>query len=280
MSVAPNKFKRQLRAGVQQVGVFATIADANLVELLADAGFDWILIDTEHGPADVADVTDRLRAIAAAGTRTEAIVRPTWNDPVLVKRLLDAGARTLLFPSIGTAQQAELAVASTRYPPDGIRGVSGQTRAARYGRDPGYLRTANERICVIVQIETAQGLDNMDAIAGVPGVDAVFIGPSDLAASLGRLGDPGHPDVVDAVDAAFARLKELDMPTGYMTTRPDDASARLMAGVDFVGIATDTSIINLGVDQLLARVGRVGSRPAGRQSRPGQRDRHAEDAAK
>ena len=250
---ASNEFRRRLRAGMRQVGVFATIADANLVELLAIAGFDWIVIDTEHGPADVAGVTDRLRAMT--GAHAEAIVRPSWNDPVTVKRLLDTGVRTLLFPAISTAEQAKQAVASTAYPPAGVRGVSGQTRAASYGRNPGYLRGADEEICVIVQVETAEGLANLEAIATTPGVDAVFIGPSDLSASLGHLGDPGHPEAVAAVDDAFGRLRRLGVPVGYMTVRLDDARARLAEGVDFVGVATDTSIVNLGIASLEAALG-------------------------
>jgi len=257
MNRPENDFKRRLVAGEQQVGVFTAIADASLVEVLAGWGFDWVLIDTEHTPVDVAGVADRLRVLD--GTRTEAIVRPAWNDPVLVKRLLDVGARTLLFPAVGTAEAAELAVRSTRYPPEGIRGVSSQTRAAGYGRNPGYLNGAAEQLCVIVQVETAEGLSNLDAVATAAGVDAVFIGPSDLSAALGHLGDPGHPDVRRAVDGAFARLAELGMPSGYMTTRLDDAKARLEQGVNFVGVATDTSIVNLGMASLEAALGgRIG----------------------
>lgn len=260
MNRPTNEFKRRLAAGEQQVGVFATIADAGFLEVLAGWEVDWIVIDTEHAPTDVAGVADRLRVLD--GTRTEAIVRPAWNDPVQVKRLLDVGARTLLFPAIGTAEAAALAVRSTRYPPEGNRGVSGQTRAAGYGRNPGYLREAAEQLCVVAQVETAEGLENLDAIATTPGVDAVFVGPSDLSAALGHLGDPGHPEVRAAVDGVFARLEELGVRSGYMTTRLDDARARLAAGVDFVGVATDTSIVNLGMASLeAATVGRqVGRR--------------------
>ncbi|QEO15422.1 HpcH/HpaI aldolase/citrate lyase family protein [Agromyces intestinalis] len=250
MNPPVNEFKRRLLAGERQVGIFATMADASLVELLAARGFDWIVIDTEHAPTDPAGVLDRLRVLDAA--HAEAIVRPTWNDPVLVKRLLDIGARTLLFPSIGTADAAALAVASTRYPPEGIRGVSGITRAAGYGRDRGYLRAAAAELCVIVQLETAEGLANLDAIAAVPGVDAVFIGPSDLAASMGHPGDAGHPDVQAAVDGAFARLAELGMPAGYLTLRLDEARERMRQGIAFAGVASDTSIVQLGVDALFA----------------------------
>ncbi len=254
MNPTRNEFKRRLRAREQQLGVFATIADASWLELLAGWRLDWILVDTEHASTEVAGVADRLRVLD--GTATEAVVRPAWSDPVLVKRVLDAGARTLLLPQIGSAEEAAAAVRYTRYPPEGVRGVSGVTRAARYGQDPGYLRAAADELCVVVQIETAEGLRDLEAIATTPGVDAVFVGPSDLAASLGHLGDAQHPRVQEAIDDAFARLRRLGVPTGYLTLRLQEARQRLEEGVDVVGVATDTSIMGLGLARLAEALGR------------------------
>ena len=156
--------------------------------LSADSGFDWILLDTEHSPNEIPDLVAQLQAVQR-GTAT-SIIRPAWNDAVLAKRALDIGVQTLLFPYVQSVEEAKRAVASTRYPPQGIRGVSVAARASRYGRVPGYLTKANDEICVLVQVETRTALDQIDAIAAVDGIDGVFIGPSDLAASLGHLGNP------------------------------------------------------------------------------------------
>ncbi len=255
MNTPENAFKRRLREGRQQLGIFATIADASLLELLAGWSFDWILIDTEHAPTELPGVIDRLRVLD--GEHTEAIVRPAWSDAVLIKRLLDAGARTLLIPSVGTEEDARRAVSFTRYAPEGVRGVSGVTRAARYGQDPGYLRSAADELCVIAQIESVEGLANLEAIATTPGIDAVFIGPSDLAATMGHLGDAQHPEVQAAVDDAFERLERLGVPRGYLTLRLEEGRRRLGEGIEMVGVATDTSIVNLGLASLERELDRL-----------------------
>jgi 4-hydroxy-2-oxoheptanedioate aldolase len=245
MPAATNSFKRRLHQRSTQRGLLATLNSTAIIELLAGWDFDWILIDTEHTPTEIADVVAQLQVLAAYDV--SAIVRPAWSDMVLIKRLLDAGAQTLLIPSIDTAEDAATAVSYTRYPPQGLRGVSGTSRAARYGQTKDYLQTAGDEICILAQIETATGLANLEAIAAVPGVDAVFIGPADLAASLGHLGDPQHPFVQGAVDDAFQRLRALDKPSGYFTLNEREARLRIADGVDIVGVATDTSIINRGV---------------------------------
>lgn len=247
-----NRFLRRLRAGEQLVGAFATIADPSLVELLGEAGFDWLLIDTEHGATDVAGVIDRLRVL---GGPTDALVRPTWAEQQLVKRLLDAGARTLLFPSITSGEAAAQAVAATRYPPQGVRGVSGITRAASFGYDAGYLRRAGDEICVLAQVESVAGLDHLEEIALTPGVDVVFVGPSDLAADMGHLGESQHPEVQAAVDDAFTRLRALRVRSGYFTLDAADARRRLAAGVDVVGVAADVTIVRRGLRSLGSDLG-------------------------
>lgn len=244
MPLPPNEFKKRLLDHDQQVGLFATLNCPALVELLSGWGFDWVLVDTEHSPTEMADVIEQLRVLEGRGVGS--VVRPAWSDRILIKRLLDAGARNLLIPSVDTADEAETAVGFTRYPPEGVRGVSGSTRAASYGQHPGYLGNAAEDICILVQIETATSLRNLEEIAQVPGVDGIFIGPADLAASLGHLGDPQHPEVQHAVDDAFSRLRAIDKPGGYLTLNSREAKSRIQQGVEMIGVATDTSIINSG----------------------------------
>jgi 4-hydroxy-2-oxoheptanedioate aldolase len=252
MDTRTNQFKRALLARKQQLGIFSTLGSHNLVELLAGCGFDWLLLDTEHSPSDMPEIVSQLQAMAAFPS--SAIVRPAWLDMVLVKRYLDAGAQSLLFPCIQNADEAAAAVSFTRYPPRGVRGVSGSTRAASYGLNGNYFRTAEDQICVLVQIETQQGLNNLDAIARVDGVDGVFIGPTDLAASMGHIGDALHPEVLAAIDDAFARLRRLGVPAGYLTLNEQEASRRIAQGVEFVGVATDTSIITRGAKGLIDRM--------------------------
>jgi 4-hydroxy-2-oxoheptanedioate aldolase len=245
-----NGFRQRLRRREQMIGIFATLGSPTLTEQLAGAGFDWILLDTEHSPNEVSDLIAQLQVLAAFDVA--ALVRPAWSDPVLIKRVLDAGAQSLLIPYIETADAAVEAVRATRYPPAGIRGVSSGSRAARYGQSADYLRTADEQICILLQIETLRGLDNLEAIAAVPGVDGVFIGPNDLAASMGHLGDATHPDVLAAVDDAFARLDAVGAASGYLTGNPDEARRVAAKGVHVMGVATDTSIVNVGAAATLA----------------------------
>jgi 4-hydroxy-2-oxoheptanedioate aldolase len=245
-----NRFKRGLLER-QQVGIFSTLGGNTLTELLGGCGFDWILIDTEHSPNEMPDVIMQLQVLAA--TDVSPVVRPAWSDMILIKRLLDAGAQTLLIPSVQSAREAEQAVSFTRYPPLGLRGVSGSSRAAQYGLNTTYLPHAHNEICVLVQIETVEGLRNLEEIATVEGVDGVFIGPADLAASLGHIGNGQHPEVQAAVDDAFRRLRAIGKPAGYLTLNETEAEKRIAEGVAMVGVATDTSIITRAATALAKR---------------------------
>ena len=236
---AGNRFKRSL-GKYGQLGLFATLASANSAELLALSGFDWLVVDTEHSPNDLNDVTAQLRSIALHNV--SPIVRVAWNDQILVKQLLDTGAQTLLFPYIETPDQAASAVSFTRYPPAGVRGVAGSSRAAGYGTDDGYLKAADGEICVIAQIETALGLENLAAIAGTRGIDAVFVGAADLAASLGHVGDTRHSSVQRAVDRALDALRSLGKPRGYLTSDLREAKRRWTEGMDFLALGTDATL--------------------------------------
>lgn len=246
-----NLFKQRL-GKQQQIGFFATFGSPALTEMLAACGFDWVLVDTEHSPIELPDVIDHLRAIAGAGL--PALVRPAWNDMVTIKRLLDQGAQTLLIPYVESAEEARAAVSSTRFPPKGVRGVSGASRAANYGLTPGYFAAAEAELCVILQIESAGALARIEEIAAVEGVDAVFIGPSDLAASMGHIGNPQHPEVQAAIDDGFRRLKAMGKPCGYLSGNEDEFRRRLADGVDFISFATDAVFIRQATLGLVKRL--------------------------
>src|SRR5688572_1805203 len=184
MELPQNSFKRSLRAARPQIGLWSSLSSNYSVEVIAGAGFDWILLDTEHSPADLENLLTQLQA--AAPYPAHAVVRVPWNDMVTMKRVLDIGAQSLLVPYVSTPAEAKSAVSYTRYPPAGVRGVAGTTRASRFGGVADYAKRAHEEICVLVQVETQQALDSIEAICGIDGVDGVFIGPADLHASLGH----------------------------------------------------------------------------------------------
>jgi len=248
MDIPRNAFKRALGAGRPSIGLWLSLGSPAVAELVAGAGYDWVLVDTEHAPNEVPDVIEQLRALE--GGTAAPVVRPAWNDPVLIKRLLDAGAQSLLVPFVRNAGEAAGAVAATRYPPQGIRGVATVTRASRYGRVDGYLHEAQAEICVVVQLETRGSLAELEAIAAVPGVDALFIGPSDLAADLGHLGEPGHPEVQAAIEGACARCARLGRPLGIYAPAEDDARRYLEMGVRFVAVGGDAALLRCGADAL------------------------------
>ncbi|HET9414721.1 MAG TPA: HpcH/HpaI aldolase/citrate lyase family protein [Pseudolabrys sp.] len=243
-----NTFKRAIAQGKLQIGLWSSLCSNIGAEVISDSGFDWILLDTEHSPNEIPDLVTQLQAIQR-GTATP-IIRPAWNDAVLAKRALDIGAQTLLFPYVQNAEEAKRAVASTRYPPQGIRGVSVAARASRYGRVSGYLTKANEEMCVLVQVETRAALDQLEAIAKVDGVDGVFIGPSDLAASLGRLGNPQHADVQSAMQDAAKRLKTIGKPAGILTGNEDEARRYIEWGYLFVAVGADVGLLARNADAL------------------------------
>jgi 4-hydroxy-2-oxoheptanedioate aldolase len=251
MQVAENRFKRALARHHKQIGLWSTLGSAMVAELVGHAGFDWILIDTEHSPNELPMIVAQLQAMQT-GTAS-AVVRPAWNDPVLIKRILDIGVQSLLIPFVETAEAAAAAVAATRYPPDGIRGVSTGSRAAGYGRIKDYPKAAGAEICVLVQIETKKGVDNIEAIANTPGVDGVFVGPADLSASLGHLGDQLNPVVQDAIGKVLAACQKAGKPTGYLTGNEEEAKKWIDAGFCFVAVGTDNSVLVNAVDALRGR---------------------------
>ena len=236
-----NQFKARLLAREVQLGLWMSLGSPAAAEALSLVGYDWLLFDTEHAPVDPPQLQALLQA-AAAGP-SAPVVRPAWNDQVLVKRVLDVGAQTLLVPFVQTAEGAALAVEVSRYPPTGSRGVAGLTRASSFGLNPDYFATANDETCVLVQLETPRSLRNLEAIAEVPGVDGIFIGPSDLAASMGHLGRPSAEPVQDAIRDARDRLETLNKPAGILAVSRDDAQRYLDWGFGFVAIGIDIALL-------------------------------------
>jgi 4-hydroxy-2-oxoheptanedioate aldolase len=249
MDFPVNRFKQGLREGRQLVGLWSSLSSAAATEILADSGFDWILIDTEHAPNETPMVADQLRA-ASLGTASP-VVRPAWNDQVVLKRLLDVGVQTLLVPFVQSAEEAARAVAATRYPPRGIRGVASVHRANRYGRVPGYFDRADDGMCVLVQLETRAAVDALEAIAAVEGIDGLFIGPSDLAASLGHLGNNAHPEVRETIEQSCRRAQAVGKPIGILAPIVGDARASLDMGFAFVAVGSDVVVLRQGCDALV-----------------------------
>lgn len=248
MDVIRNEFKRALARRDLQIGLWSTLCSNIGAEVLAHAGFDWILLDTEHSPNELPGLVSQLQAMGR-GTASP-VVRAAWNDAVLIKRILDIGAQSILLPYVQTEQEAQRAVQAVRYPPRGIRGVSGSSRASQYGRIKDYLKRADEEVCLLVQIETRSALEQLEAIAGVEGIDGVFIGPADLSASMGHLGQLQHPETQGALQDAARRLAKLGKAAGVLTTVEADARRYIEWGYNFVAVGIDTGLLASGADAL------------------------------
>lgn len=246
-----NRFKQAIAEGTRQIGFWQALASPYTAEICAGAGFDWLLFDGEHAPNDLPLLLAQLQAVA--GHDVEPVVRPPVGDPVLVKQLLDVGFRTLLVPMVETAEQAAFLVRATRYPPDGIRGVgSAIARASRWNRVPGYLARAADDVCLLLQVESAPGLASLEAIARTPGVDGVFLGPADLAASLGHLGDPAHADVQRAIEGAIGTIRAAGKAAGILSADRALAARYLALGATFVAVGTDVTVLARGAESLAA----------------------------
>ena len=251
MELPINTFKRALKAGKPQIGLWCSLSSHYAIELVAGSGFDWLLLDTEHSPNDLESVLTQLQA--AAPYPAHPVVRVPWNDMVTIKRFLDIGSQTILIPYVQNAEEAKAAVAHTRYPPAGVRGVAGGTRATRWGRVKDYAKRAHEEICVLVQVETQTALDNLERIAAVDGVDGVFIGPADLHASLGYPGETNNPKVVPVIDEAVRRIRKAGKAPGILTTVEADARRWLECGGQFVAVGVDTVVLARGTEALAAK---------------------------
>lgn len=251
MQIPENSFKRALEAGRLQIGLWSILSSHVTVEIIAGSGFDWLVLDTEHAPNELPMVYSQLQA--AKGGTAHPLVRVPWNDMVTLKRYLDIGVQSFLIPYVETAEEAANAVAYTRYPPKGVRGYSAAPRASGFGRIKGYPQVCEEELAVVVQIETRKGLDNIEAIAAVEGVTALFIGPGDLSAALGHVGNPKHPEVLETIESAIARIRKAGKPVGILT--PDEALARryIELGCGFVAVGSDIGILARTSEALAAK---------------------------
>ncbi|MCX4176985.1 MULTISPECIES: HpcH/HpaI aldolase/citrate lyase family protein [Paraburkholderia] len=251
MKLPGNSFKHRLSEAAPQFGLWAALADGYVTELLATAGFDWIVIDNEHAPNDVRSSLSQLQVLG--GYPCQPIVRPVKNDVAVIKQYLDIGAQTLIIPMIDTEADAELAVAATRYPPGGVRGVgSALGRASRWNKVDGYFENASKELCLIVQVESTIGMDNLEAIANVDGVDGVFFGPADLSASMGFEGDPSHPVVRQAVCAGIKQVRAIGKSAGVLATYRAYADEYLAAGANLIAIATDTGLLSRAASDVVS----------------------------
>lgn len=247
-----NAFRQMLKASGAHPPVGTWISSANplVAEAIAWAGFDWGLVDMEHAPLDIPGVVQILQALGC--TKMLPVVRMPWNETVTVKRVLDAGAATVMFPFVQDAEEARRAVAATRYPPQGVRGVASSTRATRFGTSANYLRTANQNVGVIVQVETPQAIDALDEIAAVDGVDAVFVGPADLSAALGCIGELTHPAVLRLMSRAVQRCKDRGTPVGTLGASADHVAQYRAIGFDFLAISSDIGLMMRGAREAIA----------------------------
>jgi 4-hydroxy-2-oxoheptanedioate aldolase len=251
MDLIRNSFKQALAEDRLQIGLWSSLCSNIAAEIVGDSGFDWILLDTEHSPNEVPGLLAQLQALQRSPI--SPVVRPAWNDAVLIKRVLDVGAQSVLIPYIQNAEEAARAVASTRYPPAGIRGVAASSRASRYGRIAEYLKKANDEICVLVQVETLAALTELEAIASVDGVDGVFIGPSDLSASFGLIGQPAHPDVQAEIESAVHRIARTGRAAGILTGNEAEARRYIEWGCKFVAVGSDVGLLAGGASVLASK---------------------------
>ena len=244
----PNSFKRDLLAGKKLIGCWSSLSNAITAEVLGIAGFDWILLDGEHSPNDVTTFIPQLMALKDSASAP--VVRPSSNNEVEIKRLLDAGFYNFLIHFVESAAEAKRAVAATRYPPMGIRGVSVSQRSNRYGTVPDYFKSINDHICVMLQIESRAGVAAAREIAALDGVDCIFVGPSDLAAGFGHLGNANHPEVQAAIAAVFADAKAHGKPTGILAPVEADARRYMDMGATFVGVGSDLGVFRAATQAL------------------------------
>ena len=243
-----NQLKSALAAGKRQCGIWMSLTSPMVAEIVADAGYDWILVDGEHAPNDLTSLRAQLQAMR--GSSSSILARPPWNDMVTIKQFMDAGVQNFIIPYVQNVEEARAAVSFTRYPPEGVRGVAGGSRASNFGRNKNYLQESNDAVTVIVQVETMEAMADLEAIAQVPGVDGVFIGPADLSASMGHLGDIEHADAQKAIREAAERLAAIGVPSCTLAFDPVVGQRYIDYGYQMVCIGSDQSCLMGGLAKL------------------------------
>jgi len=264
-----NPFQQLLanRATTVPIGTWVMSASPIVAEAIGHAGFDWAVLDMEHTPLDLMDLVHLLQAVGS--TKLVPLVRVPWNDAVNVKRVLDAGAHSLLFPFIQNADEASKAVAATRYPPQGVRGMAGMSRASRFGTVPDFFKQANANVCAVLQMETPESIARLEEIAAVPGVGGLFVGPGDLSGAMGHVGNLTHPEVLELMADAARRAHWLGMPIGTVGGTPEVVAQYRAIGYDFVAVASDLGLL-MRAAQAAARALRAidGAAPAATPAKP------------
>ncbi|WP_319529953.1 aldolase/citrate lyase family protein [uncultured Cohaesibacter sp.] len=250
ISPPENRFMTAIRNGEKQFGLWLGLTSNLATEVIGAIGFDWLVIDAEHAPNEMTTLLPQLQALR--GAHSEPVVRATWNDPVLIKRYMDIGFRTILFPYVQNKEEAEAAVAAMRYPPEGVRGVATVQRAASYGADASYIATSNERACALLQVETGTAINCIEEIASVKNLGGIFIGPSDLAASMGHLGNPAHEEVQAAMKHAADVCKAKGVPIGTLAPVSADAKRYLEWGYTFIALGAEAALMRTAATQKLA----------------------------
>ncbi len=250
MEMIRNRLKQALRDKKLQCGCWISLGSHSAAEICASAGFDWVLIDTEHAPNDIPQVLHLLHA--AAAYPSPVMVRAYWNDTVLIKRLLDLGVQSLLIPNVQTVEEAKRAVEAIRYPPRGVRGVSTNSRSNRFGRIKDYFKHADDELCLMVQLETRTGVENLEKIAAIDGIDGLFIGPQDLAADLGHLGDAAHADARAAMGDAIQRIDKTGKVPGILAFIEADAKHWISQGARFVAVTGDQFLLARSTESVVA----------------------------
>jgi 4-hydroxy-2-oxoheptanedioate aldolase len=249
MKIKKNKFKEQIANKKKQIGIWSCLSNNTIAEIISVTGFDWSVIDMEHSPNDIQEVLTQLQVME--GYDTEPVVRVPWNEPIMVKRVLDMGAQTILYPFVQNVEEAKAAVEATRYPPKGIRGIMSAARMNRYGHVENYYLEAEKELCVLIQCETKEAIKNIPEIAKVDGIDGIFIGPSDLSGSIGKIGQFEDQEVQDLIHEGLALATQAGKPAGILTGKKDYAKKYVEAGYTFVAINSDTNLFARSAESLL-----------------------------
>jgi 4-hydroxy-2-oxoheptanedioate aldolase len=250
MNLPENRFKKALKDQKQQIGLWCTINEPTVVEMLALCGYDWLLIDTEHSSIDTSDTLRLMQAVAPHPA--SVAIRPSALNVAEIKKLLDFGAQTLLVPQIQDAEEARLAAAAVDYAPAGIRGVAGLTRATRYANVPDYHARARSEICLLIQVETVRGVENLDAILEVHGIDGVFVGPADLATSMGYPGQPTHPEVRKLCVQVIRRIRDAGLAAGFLSLDRDTPKEMISAGSLFTAVNVDAALLKYAAEDTVS----------------------------